>query len=150
MTPLDLPSQYEPFTRVRIGSNMLENVKALATVGGNVPLLIGNGATPRVWLSIPADRTGSRWYPLVKDNFSSHPDVKVEAFPKRIVVRTPQGVVLSALRGNETVLNVQKLDLRPFGLNIYSDESALYVMGNTLAKNQFRNVSVVIGVETGA
>jgi len=150
MTPFDFPPQYEPFTKVRIGSNILENVKALVAVGDNIPLLIGNGTTPRVWLSIPADKTGSRWHPLVKDNFSSHPDIKVEVRSKTIVVRALHGIVLSAIRGVESSLVVQRLDLRPFGLNIYSDENALHVMGNTLTKNEFRNMSVVVAVGTDA
>lgn len=148
MIPFELPNQYEPFEKVRIGSNVLERVKALVSVGSNVPLLIGDGPTPRVWLSIPADRTGTNWYPLIKDNFSSHPDVRVAAHPRRIVVKTPQGVVLSATKGEESFLAVQRLDLRPFGLNIYADEGSLHVMGSTLSKNEFRNVAVVVGVGT--
>ncbi len=150
MTDFDLPTQYEPFATVRIGSNTLINVKALASVGSNVPLLVGRGPTPRVWISIPADRTGSRWYPLVKDNFSTHPDVKVEARAKVTCVRTPQGTVLTALKASDNVLSIQKLDLRPFGLNMFADEESLHVMGNKLTKNEFRNVQVVIGVGTDA
>jgi hypothetical protein len=148
MTEFDFPTQYEPYGTLRIGTNILENVKALASVGSNVPLLIGKGSTPRVWLSIPADRSGTSWYPLIKDNFSSHPEVRVEAHRKTIVIRTPQGTVLSAIQGRENALSVQRLDLRPFGLNIYADEGSLHVMGNTLTKNEFRNMSVVIGIGT--
>ena len=150
MIPFDLPPQYEPFAKLRIGSNLLENVKALVSIGETVPLLIGNGPTPRVWLWIPADRSGTRWYPLIKDNFSTHADVKVDARPKLLTVKTPQGTVLSALKGGDNFLSVQRLDLRQFGLNIYADEGSLHVMGNTLTKNEFRNVAVVIGVGTGA
>jgi hypothetical protein len=150
MNPLEFPTQYEPFARVRIGSNILENVKALVSVAGHLPLLVGDGPTPRVWLSIPADAKGSRWYPLVKDNFSSHADITVEASPKKIVVRTPQTIVLSAISGKEGALWFQRLDLRPFGLNIYADEASLHVMGSTLTKNQFRDIPVVVGVNADA
>lgn len=150
MIPLDLPPQYVPFSKLRIGSNVLENVKALVSVGDTVPLLVGNGSTPRIWLWIPADRSGSRWYPLIKDNFSTHEDVNVVARPKMLTVKTPQGIVFAAVKGSDNVLSVQRLDLRQFGLNIYADEDSLHVMGNTLAKNEFRNVPVVIGVGTSA
>lgn len=150
MTDFDLPTQYEPFGTLRIGSNILTNVKALASVGSNVPLLVGKGQTPRVWISIPADRTGSRWYPLVKDNFSTHPDVKVEARGKVTYVRTPQGTVLTALRVSDDVLSIQKLDLRPFGLNIFADEGSLHIMGSKLTKNEFRNIQIVVSVGTDA
>jgi hypothetical protein len=135
---------------VRIGSNVLRNVTALVSVGDTVPFLVGKGSTPRMWLSIPTDRTGSQWYPLVKDNFSTHPDVKIEARPKVISVRTPQGTVLTALVASDNVLSIQKLDLRPFGLNVYADEKGLFVMGNRLSKNEFQNVQVVVGVGTNS
>jgi|JI102314A2RNA_FD_contig_31_2632154_length_588_multi_2_in_0_out_0_2 hypothetical protein len=146
MNEIEFPAQYEPYQRVRIGSNILENVRALVSIGNKIPLLVGNGATPRVWLSIPADKSGSRWYPLVKDNFSTNPDVKVEVSPKKVIVRTPSGSILSAICGKEGALWVQKLDLRPFGLNIFADENSLQVMGSKLSKNEFRDVSIVIGV----
>lgn len=150
MNQFDFPTQYEPYGTLKIGTNTLENVKALVSVGSNVPLLIGKGPTPRVWLSIPTDRTGTSWYPLIKDNFSSHADVQVEVHRKTIVIRTPQGTILSAIQGREDVLSVQRLDLRTFGLNIYADEGSLHVMGNTLTKNEFRNMNVIIGVGTGS
>lgn len=146
MNSIEFPTQYEPYERVRIGSNVLENVRALVSVGTHIPLLVGNGSTPRVWLSIPADKSGSRWYPLIKDNFSTNPSIKVEAGPRKLVVRAPHGTVLSAISGKEGALWIQRLDLRPFGLNIYADEGSLHVMGNTLTKNEFRNVNVIIGV----
>lgn len=149
MSTFDFPTQYEPYGTLRIGTNVLQNVKALVSVGSNVPLLIGKGPTPRLWLSIPSDTTGRNWYPLIKDNFSSHSDVEVEARSKVLYVRTSKGTVLTAILASEDVLSIQKLDLRPFGLNVYADEGSLHVMGNTLARNEFRNIEVVIGVGTG-
>lgn len=146
--PFNFPAQYEPFERLRIGSNSLENVKALVSFGDTAPLLIGNGPTPRVWLWIPADRTGSRWHPLIRDNFSTHPDVKVDVLPKLLTVKTPQGTVLSAIKSGENFLSVQRLDLRQFGLNIYADEQSLHIMGSVLSKNEFRNINVIVGIGT--
>lgn len=145
---LDLPTQYKPYSKVIIGTNKLFNVTALATVGNNIPILIGKGSTPRVWLSIPMDQKGESWYPLIKDNFATHPDIKVTAKTGAIFVYANDKVVLSALRPNEDALTILKLDLRPFGLNMYSDESFLQVMGNKLSKNEFRNVGTVIGIGT--
>lgn len=146
----NLPPQYVPLRRIRLGSNTLEDVVAVLSVNGFVPLLVGNGEPLRVWLSIPTNREGTEWYPLIKDNFSSHPDVVVEAAKKRVTVRTPQGTVLNVMKNADDAAVFAKLDLRPFGLNVYADEGALHVMGNTLSKNEFRNVKVVIGVGSTA
>lgn len=141
-----LPSQYTPFQRVRLGSNVLENVTAIFSVNGFIPFLIGNGEHPKAWLSIPTNRDGTEWYPLIKDNFSSHSDVSVVFGKKYIKISTPQGTVLNAIKNKDDSIVVFKLDLRPFGLNVFSDETALQVMGNKLANNVFTNVQVVIGI----
>lgn len=142
----NLPQQYQPFERVRLGSNTLENVIAVFSINGFIPLLVGDGESPKVWLSIPANREGTDWYPLIKENFSSNPEVTVEVAKKRVTVRTPQGTVINVVKNNENSLVFFKLDLRPFGLNVYADEGALHVMGNKLAKNEFKNIQVVIGI----
>ena len=142
----ELPSQYEPFRRVRIGSNLLENVQALLVVNGHVPFLIGKGKPPRVWLYVPRNKEGKEWYPLIKDNFSSHPDVIVKSAPKMLSIKTPDGTALACLLGKDDVIHITKLDLRPFGLDVFSDENSLNVMGNSLTKNTFKNIKAVIGI----
>lgn len=146
----NLPQQYQPFQRVRLGSNTLENVTAVFSVNGFIPLLVGDGESPKVWLSIPTNREGTDWYPLIKENFSSHSEVTVEVARKRVTIRTPKETVLNVLKNNENSLVFLKLDLRPFGLNVYADEGALHVMGNKLSKNEFTNVQVVIGIGSNA
>lgn len=145
-----LPSQYVPFQKVRLGSNTLENVVAVVSINGFIPLLVGDGQSPKVWLSIPTNREGTEWYPLIKENFSSHSDVSVEVAKRRVTIRTPQGTVLNVLKNAENSLVFLKLDLRPFGLNFYADEGALHVMGNKLAKNEFKNIPVIIGIGNNA
>ena len=141
-----LPSQYTPFQRVRLGSNVLENVVAVFSINSFIPLLVGDGENPKVWLSIPTNRDGTEWYPLIKENFSSHREVTVEVAKRRVTVRTPQGTVLNVVKNIKNTLVFFKLDLRPFGLNVYADEGALYVMDNKLAKNEFKNIQVVIRI----
>ena len=70
----------------------------------------------------------------------------VKSAPKMLSIKTPEGVALACLLGKEDVLHITKLDLRPFGLDIFSDEDSLNVMGNSLTKNTFKNIKVVISV----
>jgi len=146
----NLPPQFTPFQRVRLGSNVLENVVAVVSINGFIPLLIGDGESPKVWLSIPTNKEGTEWYPLIKENFSSNSEVSVEITKKRVTVRTPQGTVLNVIKNADHSLVFFKLDLRPFGLNVYADEGALHAMGNKLAKNEFRNIPVIIGIGNNA
>ena len=143
----DLPTLFEPVSEIKIGSNTLKNVTALLTVKGHIPILIGEGSPPRVWLYIPTNKEATEWYPLVKDNFPTNPDIEVKAANKMITIRSPEGVILSGMRGNNNKLIISKLDLRPFGLNVFSDEEGLTVMGSTLSKNVFNNVAVMVGID---
>lgn len=142
----NLPPQFVPFKKVRLGSNILENVIAVVSINGFIPLLVGDGESPKIWLSIPTNKEGTEWYPLVKENFSSHSEVSVKVAKKEAIVRTPQGTILTAIKDTENSLVFFKLDLRPFGLNVYADVDALHVMGNKLAKNEFRNIPVIINI----
>lgn len=142
----ELPAQFKPINTVKLGSNQLENVTAILTVNGHVPLLIGEGEPARVWLYVPANKEGTKWYPLVKDNLASHGDVEIRKARKHMSIRVPEGVVLSFTRGAHDALVIHTLDLRPFGLDVHATDKELNVMGNRLANNSFTGVRTVIGI----
>ena len=142
----DLPSQYVPFEKIDIGTNHLVNVKVLFTVNEHIPLLIGSGDIPRIWLSIPADATGENWQLLIRDNRSFHPEVTVQIENNIVSVNTPDGEVLKVRKESENWINILSINLRPFGINIHGDERLLSVMDNELTGNSFVNVEVMVGI----
>jgi len=144
----NLPPQYTPFEKITIGTNILEHVNAMVAINENIPLLIGKGPTPRVWLYIPANQEGTEWFPLIKDNFSSHKDVKVQINSKKLTIQIPEKVVLDCEIINKNELVINTLDLRPFGLDIVSNNNELKITGNTLVGNTFSNISTVVGIGT--
>ena len=142
----DLPSQYVPFEEIDIGTNHLVNVRVLFTINEHVPLLIGSGDIPRIWLSIPADATGENWQPLIRDNRSFHPKVTVQIDHNIVIVDTPDGEVLKVRKESENRVNVLSINLRPFGIDIHGDERLLTVMNNRLSGNSFVNVGVMFEI----
>jgi len=142
----DLPKKYQSFRHLKVGSNELDNVSAILEINGYLPLLLGDGITPKVWLSVPANTQGTDWYTLIKENFSSHPEVKVETGGKFIKVRARGVTVLNAIKTADKSLSILKLDLRPFGLEVFADNLLLNIMGNRLSNNEFRNVRVVVSM----
>lgn len=142
----NLPTQYNPFEKITIGTNILKNVQALVSVNENIPLVIGNGSIPRVWLYIPANQDGTEWFPLIKDNFSSHKDVTVEIKNKKIIIKVPEKVILDCEIINDNELNINSLDLRPFGLDVISNTKELQINNNTLSGNTFSNIAIVVGI----
>ncbi len=141
-----LPSQYEPFKEIDIGTNRLIDGKLLFAIKDNVPLLIGHGRVPRIWLYIPADPEGQTWQPIVRDNKSLHPKVKVAVKGNNVIVDTPDGVVVKVEKKSEELATVVAINLRPFGINIVGNMNSLTVMNNTLSGNIFVKVNVMVGI----
>ena len=141
-----LPAGYQQPERLVVASNNLTNVKAILEVNGSLPILIGDGERPKIWLYIPANKEGTEWYPLIKDNFSTNPKVLVMGDKNSVTIATPQGNVLECKKRADGVIEVNKLDLRPFGLDFVAEGNAIKFMGNTFTGNTFTNVGVMFGV----
>ena len=141
-----LPSQYTPFDEIEIGTNRLINVKVLFEINGHVPLLIGSGDIPRIWLSVPADPKGETWQPLVRDNKSFHPKVIVQKGQDTLVIDTPDGIVLKVRKESDGIAKVQSINLRPFAISIYGDETSLKVYNSDLVRNVFTNLEAMVEI----
>ncbi len=140
-----LPTGYVTPPNLEIGTNKLNNVTAILEVNGNIPLLIGDGDKPRVWLYIPADNNGNEWYPLIKDNFSTNPNVLVIGDKSSTTIATKQGNILTCKKRSDGVIEVSKVDLTLIGLNFVATNDSVKFMNNTFTKNTFSNVGVMFG-----
>lgn len=146
MKSSNLPSNYHVPRRLALGTNVLEGVKLIVSFNGYVPILIGDGDNPRVWLNIPANRDGTEWYPLVKDNFPASKKVSILESEGSVQITIPDGVVLKCQKKNNGTIDVSYLNLEPFGLNVIADEERLVVMGNTFTGNVFKNVGAMVSI----
>lgn len=141
-----LPSSYKAPKKLMLGTNTLENVNLLLSFNGFAPILIGDGEKPRVWINIPTNREGNEWYPLVKDNFSTNEKVIILESENSVKITTPDGVVLECYKLANGTIDVKRLNLKPFGLNVVADENQLTVMNQTFTSSGFKNVGTMIGI----
>lgn len=141
-----LPSNYKAPVKIEIGTNNLENVNLLLSFNGFVPLLIGDGENPRIWLNIPSNKEGTEWYPLIKDNFSTNSKVIVIEKGNSVKVTTPDGIVIECVKKNNGTIEVKRLNLRPFGLDVEADSKMLKVMNQTFTSSGFKNLGTMIAV----
>lgn len=141
-----LPTSYKAPKKLTIGTNTLENVNLILSFKGYVPILIGDGDKPRIWINIPINREGTEWYPLVKDNFSTNDKVIVIEHENSVKITTPDGVVVDCLKTSDGSIDVKTLNLKPFGLDVVSDAKQLRMMNQVLSGNGFKNVGTMIGV----
>jgi hypothetical protein len=145
-----------PFKFLRFASNSLENVTFPITLKGKPVVLIGSGGDfPRIWLSIPADETGSTWRDIVVDN-----EVKFDVVPganlapiKLVKQSLPVPTVevwiarLPLLRARKEAADsglLEFVDLRPIGLNIVGSSQSLRIGTNEFSNNRISNAVTMV------
>lgn len=141
-----LPSNYSAPKKMKVGSNSVNNVKALIEFNGFTPILIGDGKTPHIWIYVPMNQQGTDWYPLVKDNFSTNPTVIVLKRDHGVKITTPDGVVIDCEKSSDGTIVVNELNLKPFGINVTSSPDALNIMNNKISSSGFSNMRAVVGI----
>lgn len=141
-----LPSNYRAPKNVDLFGNTLRNVKIIISINGVVPILVGDGKKPRIWIQAPSNAEGTEWYPLIRDNLSSVPQILVLGNDKTTKISTPNGVILEAEKCNDGSISIKKFDLRPFGINIYGEKDSFYFLNNAFKKSTFNNVETMFSV----
>lgn len=142
-----LPSDYIPFNELTICSNKLVNGRMPFSIKGQAPLLIGSGEIPRIWLNLPPTESTAAWKPLVQANTSLSQTIKVKADRKHIDVNIEKSPIVKVVIHSDRSAEIEQLDLRPLGLNIYGDKSSLFVGGSELRYNTFQNVDSMVGID---
>jgi hypothetical protein len=141
----NLPAGFEPFEKLIFCSNELENVPIPFMWAGAVPLLIGRGLAPRVWLNCPILEGGKNiWAPLVRDNLPAHEWMQVVERRQQIEIRARGEVLLRCEKLDSDSAAVTLLDLRPIGIKIHGTESWLVAGVVKMAKNSYFNCGVML------
>lgn len=137
ITRTSLPETYIPYQNLNLCSNTIIGGGHLMVVGEIVPLLVGSGETPKIWLQAPTDNTGKSYVPLVVESVATYPSVTV----------TSDGASLSIFAGGTQVLHITQLsrdsavidimDLRPIGFNVFGTATSLQAGGMKFSTSTF-------------
>jgi len=143
-----LPENYTPYNELIICNNILINVIVPIELNKRIPLLIGKGDIPLVWLSIPATKDASSWQEIVIKNESLNKKIAVitSEKDKSVIIKAGKHIFIHVKKISDEKAEVIGLDLRPLGLNIYGDTKGLYIATYSLSKNTFNNVHTMIGI----
>jgi hypothetical protein len=151
LTEIKLPDDYIPFNHLTICSNIIINGKIIVEIDGNVPLLIGKGELPLVWLRVMV--SPNEWKYVVERNVSLNQNINVELSKinnaVKIVYRDKYKIVktiVNVIKNTENDVIVDEMDLRPVGLTIYGDKDELHIGTNTLKNNTFSNIHTMIKI----
>lgn len=135
ITKDNLPPTYQPYEQLTLCSNSLIGGGQLIQTGNSFPLLIGKGATPQIWLQAPTDPAGKAFAPLVSASVATHPAVSVFTEGGALVVYAGGQLVLRVRQISDQQAEVDELDLRPIGFNIFGNKTHLIAGGMNMSGN---------------
>lgn len=137
ITSSSLPKTYIPYQNLSLCSNSIVGGGHLIVVGEVVPLLIGSGETPKVWLQAPTDNTGKSYVPLVVESVAAHPTVTVTSDGSSLSIYAGGTQVLHIAQRSRESAVVDILDLRPIGFNVFGTASSLHAGGMKFSTSTF-------------
>jgi hypothetical protein len=135
ITKDNLPPTYQPYQQLTLCSNRLIGGGHLIQTGNSFPLLIGKGPTPQIWLQAPTDPAGKAFAPLVSASVATHPAVSVSTEGGALVVYAGGQLVLRVRQISDQQAEVDELDLRPIGFNIFGNKTHLNAGGMNMSGN---------------
>lgn len=146
ITTENLPEHFRPYQSLSFCSNNISGGGHIFAMGQVLPLLIGVGPSPRVWLQAVATPGSKEFVTVVADSKVTHPAVDVEVNGGRVVVSVRGIVVLSVEAKDDQSAEVSEVDFRPLGLNVFGSSSSLNLGGMQLSNNTFSGVGVAFGL----
>jgi hypothetical protein len=147
-TDIELPEDYVPFATLNLCSNIATNYRIPIRAGNHAALLIGRGEIPLIWIAQANPNNPTKWNFLVQANRALHPKIKVrpDKTDSAVQVRADSDILVKVKAENADSAVVSYIDLRPVGLNIHGDWTALFVGNNQLSGNRFDNVANLIAI----
>lgn len=139
-----LPKGYTPYELLNICSNKLTGGANIIIVGDILPLIIGRGSKPQIWLRAIQNPQSKKFISLVEASVSQHPLVRVEEVGRQLVVKVQGATVLRVEQTSEDRAFVSELDLRRLGLNVFGTLSHLNAGGVTFSNNTFSGSGALV------
>lgn len=139
-----LPKSYTPYSTLTVCSNILLGGSNILAIGKVLPILVGKGEKPQVWLQARSDPKNSKFVTIVEASISKHPAVKVFEDNNVLNISVAGTNILSVKASDENSAEILLLDLRPLGLNVYGNESQLQAGGSTFTQNTFSGGGTLI------
>ncbi|WP_303846879.1 hypothetical protein [Aeromonas sobria] len=146
ITTESIPTGYTPYQNLSFCSNSILGGGHIFAMGKVLPLLIGMGPSPRVWLQAVAAPQSKEFVTIVSDSKSTHPAVHVSSAGHKVIVSVHGREVLTVESRGDGQAVVSNIDFRPLGLNVHGNSAGLSLGGMQLSRNTFSGVGVAFGL----
>lgn len=139
------PDNVIKLKELTICSNKLIGGGDLIRIGNYVPLVIGNGKSPKIWLNVEIK---NKLFTLIKNNISLNNQVIIieNNQERSTIIKIENKIILSCKLLADYMCVVDQMDLRPIGLNIFGDSENLEIGNSNLSKNTIDSASFLISM----
>ncbi|WP_108721728.1 hypothetical protein [Vibrio coralliirubri] len=142
----NLPSSYQPYEKLTICSNSLIGGGHLVELAGALPLIIGYGEKPQVWLQAISNPEKMEFVSIVENSVSKFPAVEVKEIDGSIIITIQGKQVLKVRNVSNSEAVVENMDLRPIGLNLYGDAKNMHMPNGSFSGNSMSGGGVLLGL----
>lgn len=141
-----LPKSYQPYQKLTVCSNSLVGGGHIVEVSKVLPLIIGKGEKPQIWLQAINNPETKEFILVVENSISKFPSVQVKEINGALVVSIQGKEALRVREISENEASIDVLDLRPIGLNLYGDAHSMNVGGGSFSGNSMSGGGVLLGL----
>jgi hypothetical protein len=142
----NLPSSYQPYEKLTICSNSLIGGGHVVELAGVLPLIIGYGEKPQVWLQAISNPEKMEVVSVVENSVSKFSTVEVKEIDGSIIITIQGKQVLKVRNVSNSEAVVENMDLRPIGLNLYGDANNMNIPNGSISGNSMSGGGVLLGL----
>ncbi|KQE85283.1 hypothetical protein [Acinetobacter lactucae] len=144
----NLPDNYLPLEKLTICSNKIVGGGFPFSLGEGLPIIIGGGNNPNVWIQALTNSHVKNLTLIVDENISKAKEISVVK-PTNGVIEVYYKSTIKILRvksNGERSATISHLDLRPIGLNITGTPLKLNIGGSSFSNNTVKGTNVFVGL----
>lgn len=141
-----LPEDYYQLDVLEICSNKIIGGGFPFSIKSVLPIIIGGGNRPQVWLQTLKNVKDNSGLVLVDNNISKMKDIFVfeDNESENLEIYRNKEKLLKVKLLDKSKARISFLDLRPIGLNIYGNPIELNIGGSKFSNNTIEGVGVFI------
>lgn len=147
-TKAHLPKGYKQYNSLTICSNVIKGGGHFLSVNNALPLIIGKGTKPQIWIQAMSSSNAGGFISIVENSVAKNSAVKIFELDGVMNISVDNKRILSVKSNADSdSAQVDFLDMRPIGLNIYGDSKLLTVGTSTFVGNSMSGGGVLFGFD---
>lgn len=142
----NLPQSFTPYEKLTICSNVLLGGGHLVEISNTLPLIIGTGEKPQVWIQAISDPNSMQFVSVVENSVSKFPMIKIMEVDSYLVITMQKETILKIKKISSTEAVIDYLNLAPMGLNLSGDSNGLKIPNGQFSGNTMSGNGVLLGL----